>query len=100
MKNLITYIRLFVRRYLMPILKASKKSARQDVKKRARNEYFEGALEKAVDFAKKANYSEEKVKEAIKVVDKLEAKGLLHKNTAARKKASLMKKLNSAQSKQ
>ncbi len=78
----------------MPILKASKKSVRQDMKKRAMNEYFESALEKAMDFAKKSNYSEEKVREAIKIIDKLEAKGLLHRNTASRKKSGLMKKLS------
>jgi small subunit ribosomal protein S20 len=50
-----------------------------------------------MDFARKSNYSEEKVKEAIKLVDKLEAKGIIHKNTAARKKSSLMKKLNASE---
>lgn len=77
----------------MPILKASKKSVRKDEKRRERNEYYKLALKKALDFAKKSNYTEEKVAEAIKIIDKLEAKGILHKNTSARKKANLMKKL-------
>ncbi|MCX6087775.1 MAG: 30S ribosomal protein S20 [Caldiserica bacterium] len=81
----------------MPILKASIKSVRKDKKRRERNDYFRGALNKAMDFARKSNYSEEKVKEAIKLVDKLEAKGIIHKNTAARKKSSLMKKLNASE---
>lgn len=81
----------------MPILKASIKSVRKDKKRRERNDYFRDALNKAMDFARKSNYSEEKVKEAIKLVDKLEAKGILHKNTAARKKSSLMKKLNASE---
>ncbi len=80
----------------MPILKASKKSIRKDEKRRKRNDYYRVSLEKALDFAKKSNYSEEKVREAIKIVDKLEAKGILHKNTAARRKSSLMAKLNAA----
>jgi|GEM_PF-4154782 len=84
----------------MPILKASKKSARQDVKKRARNEYFEGSLDKAMDFAKKSDFSEEKVMDSIKIVDKLESKGLLSKNTAARRKSNLMKNLHSKENKQ
>lgn len=77
----------------MPILKASKKTAKKDEKRRERNEYYMTSLKRALDFAKKDNYSEEKVKEAIKIIDKLEAKGILHKNTAARKKSILMKKL-------
>jgi small subunit ribosomal protein S20 len=81
----------------MPILKASIKSVRKDKKRRERNDYFRNALNKAMDFARKSNYSEEKVKEAIKLVDKLEAKGIIHKNTAARKKSSLMKKLNASE---
>ncbi len=80
----------------MPILKASKKSVRKDEKRRKRNEYYRAALDKALDFAKKSNYSEEKVKEAIKIVDKLESKGILHKNTAARRKSSLMLKMHTA----
>ncbi|MGB9695443.1 MAG: 30S ribosomal protein S20 [Caldisericaceae bacterium] len=84
----------------MPILKASKKSARQDIKKRARNAYFETSLDKAMDFAKKSEFSDEKVKDAIKIVDKLESKGLLSKNTAARRKSHLMKHLNAKQSSQ
>jgi small subunit ribosomal protein S20 len=81
----------------MPILKASIKSVRKDEKRRERNDYFRNALKRAIDFARKSNYSEEKVREAIKLVDKLEAKGIIHKNTAARKKSSLMKKLNAAE---
>ncbi len=80
----------------MPILKASKKAARKSEKRRERNQYYKVALKKALDFAKKSNYSEEKVQEAIKVIDKLEAKGILHKNTAARKKSKLMAAFNKA----
>lgn len=80
----------------MPILKASKKSVRKDAKRRERNEYYRNALKRALDFARKSNYSEEKVKEAVKIIDKLEAKGILHKNTAARKKSKLMMKFNAA----
>ena len=80
----------------MPILKASKKSVRNDAKRRERNDYYRNALKRALDFARKSNYSEEKVKEAVKIIDKLEAKGILHKNTAARKKSKLMMKFNAA----
>jgi len=80
----------------MPILKASKKSVKKDEKRRERNEFYRVALKRALDFAKKSGYAEEKVREAIKVIDKLEAKGILHPNTAARKKSRLMAKLNQA----
>lgn len=38
----------------------------------------------------------EVVKVAVKKIDQAAAKGILHKNTAARKKASLVRKLNAA----
>ncbi len=81
----------------MPILRSSKKDVRKSEKRRERNEFYRVALKRALDFARKSNYSEEKVKEAIKVIDKLEAKGILHKNTAARKKSKLMLKFHEAQ---
>ncbi len=81
----------------MPILRSSKKDVRKSEKRRERNEFYRVALKRALDFARKSNYSEEKVKEAIKVIDKLEAKGILHKNTAARKKSKLMLKFHAAQ---
>lgn len=80
----------------MPILKASKKSAKKDVKTREKNEYYRAALKRALDYAKKSGYEEEKVKEAIKIIDKLEAKGIIHSNTAARKKSNLINKFNSS----
>ena len=81
----------------MPILKASKKAVRKDEKRRKRNELYRASLKKAMDFAKKDNYSEEKVKEAVKIIDKLQSKGILHKNTAARRKSTLMAKLHATQ---
>ena len=83
----------------MPILKASKKSVRKDAKRRERNEKYRVAMKRALDFAKKSGYSESKVKEAIKIIDKLEAKGIIHRNNAARKKSSLMKRFNEAKKK-
>lgn len=84
----------------MPILKASKKSVRKNEKRRERNKYFRAQLERALDFAKKSGYSEDKVKEAIKVIDKLESKGIIHPNNAARKKSKLMEKFNAAKKEQ
>ncbi len=81
----------------MPILKASIKSARKDTKRREMNESYRVALKKAIDFAKKSNYSEDKVRDAIKLIDKLAQKGIIHENNAARKKANLIHKFNEAQ---
>ncbi len=80
----------------MPILKSSKKSVRKDKKRTERNKNYKIALKKTLDFTKKSGYSEDKVREAIKTIDKLEAKGIIHQNNASRKKSALMKKLNQA----
>lgn len=52
---------------------------------------FEAALKEAdLESAK------EKLQKAIRIVDKLAVKGIIHKNMAARKKSRLSKKLNKA----
>lgn len=38
--------------------------------------------------------AQEKLKEVIKITDKLTSKGIIHKNTAARKKSRLTRRLN------
>lgn len=50
---------------------------------------FESALEGG-----NTELAREKLQEFVKVVDKLTSKGLIHKNTAARKKSRLSSKLN------
>jgi small subunit ribosomal protein S20 len=55
--------------------------------------HFETALEEgSLELAK------EKLNNVVKVVDKLASKGIIHKNTAARKKSRLTRKLNKAAS--
>ena len=69
--------------------------------KQARNKSTNSALKTAI---KKANIAietnaadkEELVKVAVKKIDQAAAKGLLHKNNAARKKSALVTKLNKA----
>ena len=68
--------------------------------KTLRNKALNSALKTSI---KKANNSlingsenkNESVKLAIKKIDQAVSKGILHKNTAARKKSKLVKKLNS-----
>ena len=81
----------------MPNIKSAKKRVLVSATKQARNKSNNSALKTAI---KKANAAieanaEDKdalVKAAIKKIDQAAAKGLLHKNNAARKKSALMLK--------
>lgn len=79
----------------MPNIKSAKKRVLVSATKQARNKSANSALKTAI---KKANAAidanaEDKdalVKAAIKKIDQAAAKGLLHKNNAARKKSALV----------
>ena len=81
----------------MPNIKSAKKRVLVSATKQARNKSNNSALKTAI---KKANAAieanaEDKdvlVKAAIKKIDQAAAKGLLHKNNAARKKSAQMLK--------
>jgi len=81
---------------------SAKKRMRQDVKRRALNRWrkdqVKGSLKKFEESLKTAD--EAKMKEALsacfKALDKVAAKGTIHKNAANRKKARLSVKLNKA----
>ncbi|MGN0171833.1 MAG: 30S ribosomal protein S20 [Acutalibacteraceae bacterium] len=83
----------------MPNIKSAKKRVKVIAVKTARNKANRSALKTEI---KKANIAieagaEDKaaaVNNAIKKIDQAVAKGLLHKNTAARKKSALAKKAN------
>ena len=83
----------------MPNIKSAKKRVLVNATKQARNKSANSALKTAL---KKANAAieansddkEVAVKLAIKKIDQAVAKGLLHKNNAARKKSALTVKLN------
>ena len=83
----------------MPNLPSAKKRLRQDAKRRARNRWRKGQVRQAVrefDEALKAG-DKAKAAEQLKVVyqrlDKIAAKGTVHKRTAARRKSRLAKQL-------
>jgi len=61
---------------------------------KARKSELKTVLKKANLAVESGANKEEAIKAAIKRVDQACAKGLLHKNNAARKKAQLAKKLN------
>ena len=83
----------------MANLKSSIKRIKTNARNRARNlgykskiKKLERAAEKAITA--KAADAKDKVKAAIIVIDKAAQHGVLHKNTAGRKKSKLMRRLN------
>ena len=80
----------------MANIKSAKKRVKVIKTKTLRNKMIKSALKTSI---KKADAAEGAAKEAavraaIKKVDQACAKGILHKNAAARKKSQLAKKLN------
>ncbi len=83
----------------MPNIKSAKKRVKVIAVKTARNKAAKTALKtvlKKTDIALATEGTDKvtAVRAAIKKVDQAAAKGLMHKNTAARKKSALAKKLN------
>ena len=76
----------------MPNIKSAKKRVKVIATKTARNKATKSALRTAVN----ADNKTEAVRLAIKKIDQAAAKGILHKNTAARSKSSLAKRLNAS----
>jgi len=86
----------------MPNIQSAKKRVRVIAAKTARNKANNSALKTVI---KKANLSlaanedsTEAVRLAMKKIDQATAKGLMHKNTAARRKSSLARRLNAENS--
>lgn len=84
----------------MPNKKSAMKAFRQDKKKALRNFKVKNAIkslvkksDKLIGAKDKSNAAEE-VKKAVKQIDKAVQNKVLKKNTAARKKSRLMKRLN------
>jgi small subunit ribosomal protein S20 len=84
----------------MANIKSQIKRNRQNEKANARNKAVRSELKtrtKHVDAAVEGGEDvQEAARQAIKRIDQAAAKGVLHKNTAARRKSRLMKKVNSA----
>jgi small subunit ribosomal protein S20 len=82
----------------MPNIKSAKKRVKIIAVKSAHNQAYRSSLKTQI---KKANIAietgaddrEAEVRTAIKAIDQAVAKGLLHKNTAARRKSALAKKV-------
>ena len=86
----------------MPNIKSAKKRVKIIEKKTLRNNMIKSAYKTAVkkfeEAVKAGNIDEAKIlfSEATKKIDQACSKGVLVKNTAARKKSNLSKKLNAA----
>ena len=81
---------------------SAKKRMRQNLKRRGRNRWRKHQVKEAVKQFEEALHGGDKAKaaEELKTVyrklDKVAAKGTLHKNTAARKKSRLARRLAAA----
>lgn len=83
----------------MPNIKSAKKRVLVSQVNNERNKSYRSALKTAIKKADTAIESKsadagETVKVAVKKIDQAASKGILHKNTAARKKSSLVTRLN------
>lgn len=83
---------------------SAKKRIRQNVKRRARNRWRKAQVKQAVrefDQSLRAgdlDAAKDKLKVVYKHLDKVAAKGTIHKNAAARRKSRLAKRLATASS--
>ena len=77
----------------MPNIKSAKKRVQVAAIRQARNKADKTALKTILKKAD-ADTNADSIKAAVKAVDKDAAKGIIHKNYAARKKSQLAKKLN------
>ncbi|MEG2174441.1 MAG: 30S ribosomal protein S20 [Oscillospiraceae bacterium] len=83
----------------MPNIKSAEKRVQVIAAKTAQNKAQKSLMKTVVkkaelSLAGGASDSTEAVRTAIKTIDQAAAKGILHKNTASRKKSSLVCKLN------
>lgn len=84
----------------MPRTKSALKALRRAEKRRIRNRAVRSTvrtfIKKALESIEKGNPDEarENVRIACRYLDKAVSKGVLHPNTAARRKSKLMQKLN------
>ncbi len=84
----------------MANIKSAKKRVKVTAAKTLRNKAHRSELrtviKKGVTAISTGTDSAEAVKLAIKKIDQAVSKGILHKNTAARKKSALVRKLNAS----
>ncbi len=82
----------------MANIKSQKKRILTNAKAEARNKAVKAELRTRVKTASADDASDDDIRLAIKRIDMAASKGILHKNTAARKKSRLMARVNATQS--
>ncbi len=86
----------------MANIESAKKRWRQNIKRRARNRMVRSTTRSYVRKASAAiedgegQESAEAVREAISALDRAVAKGVIHRNNAARRKSRLVQRMNKA----
>lgn len=81
----------------MPQHKSAIKRLRQDEKRKEHNNTRRSkmrTLVRKVTTSTEKESAEKNLKEAVSFIDRLSVKGIIHKNTAARKKSKLTKYVN------
>lgn len=89
----------------MPQTKSAKKRVKQNARRRLCNRAYKSAMSTAVKKATTAienndDKAAEQVDRAMSIIARTSAKGVIHRNKAARKTSRLAKKLNAAQAAQ
>lgn len=79
----------------MPNIKSAKKRVNVIKRQSEENIPVKGSMRTAIKKAVKDTENQNLVNDAIKKIDSAVSKGVITKNTAARKKSRLMKKVNS-----
>ena len=85
----------------MANIRSAIKRNRQNEKRRSHNRVFRGAARTQVKKARvalaegKKEIAAEEIKQAVKKLDRAAAKGIIHKNNAARRKSRFIKQLAS-----
>lgn len=86
----------------MPNIKSAAKRARQNIKREERNRRVKSLLKTSIRRFEEALQQEDqddarqKLYAAVRRIDKAAARGIIHKNNAARKKSSLSRRYNKA----
>ena len=76
--------------------RSARKRMKQNEKRRLRNRALRSQVRYAVKDARAADGASgrDAIREAIRTIDKAVSRGILHRNTAARKKSALARRLN------
>jgi small subunit ribosomal protein S20 len=80
----------------VPNSKSAEKRLRQSEERRLLNSANRSRMKTAVKKASESKGQEASLKQAISAIDRAAAKGVIHKNAAARRKSRLVKKLAKA----